>query len=333
MAAVIPEKVHFEPGDEALRVSKELSREPSLKAAGLNLVVDPTGKLLNRRKVVSRKDVIANPRVTKFMHLARRARSSHQAQLRELKNELDSESEDEDQTDDDSEALNSLAGHDTASVASSCSSTVTPPLNIPALSGDMQRVLAKLQAATKKEKADQASEPSDGAPEAKKKPKKAKGEIEDKLLPEKVMDNLRELISADPAEPWAHEDETGDAVDDGEPEQSSKKNKKKTTKKTLQCQNKKEIKKSNEKNGKENRVSETGDAEEPFAITRMKKNMAADCAYIPGSYKDARLKYIKRKRDKGWSWKEACQKWNASAIRASWLEGLSTNELKRRRFI
>ena len=31
--------------------------------AGLNLVVDPTGKLLNRRKVVSRKDVIANPRV------------------------------------------------------------------------------------------------------------------------------------------------------------------------------------------------------------------------------------------------------------------------------
>ena len=29
----------------------------------------------------------------------------------------DSESEDEDQTDDDSEALNSLAGHDTASVA------------------------------------------------------------------------------------------------------------------------------------------------------------------------------------------------------------------------
>ncbi|CAE7494942.1 unnamed protein product [Symbiodinium microadriaticum] len=301
--------------------------------AGLNLVVDPTGKLLNRRKVVSRKDVIANPRVTKFMHLARRARSSHQAQLRELKNELDSESEDEDQTDDDSEALNSLAGHDTASVASSCSSTVTPPLNIPALSGDMQRVLAKLQAATKKEKADQASEPSDGAPEAKKKPKKAKGEIEDKLLPEKVMDNLRELISADPAEPWAHEDETGDAVDDGEPEQSSKKNKKKTTKKTLQCQNKKEIKKSNEKNEKENRVSETGDAEEPFAITRMKKNMAADCAYIPGSYKDARLKYIKRKREKGWSWKEACQKWNASAIRASWLEGLSTNELKRRRFI
>ena len=35
MAAVIPEKVHFEPGDEALRVSKELSREPSLKAVAL----------------------------------------------------------------------------------------------------------------------------------------------------------------------------------------------------------------------------------------------------------------------------------------------------------
>ena len=31
--------------------------------AGLNLVIDPTGKLLTKRKVVSRKDVIANPRV------------------------------------------------------------------------------------------------------------------------------------------------------------------------------------------------------------------------------------------------------------------------------
>ena len=32
MAAVIPEKVHFEPGPEALKVSAELSREPSLIA-------------------------------------------------------------------------------------------------------------------------------------------------------------------------------------------------------------------------------------------------------------------------------------------------------------
>ena len=62
----------------------------------------------------------------------------------------------------------------------------------------LRRVLAKLQAATKKEKADQASEPSDGAPEAKKKPKKAKGEIEDKLLPEKVScPNHMNLANAD----------------------------------------------------------------------------------------------------------------------------------------
>ena len=35
MAAVIPQQVHFEPGAEALRVSKELSQEPSLKAVAL----------------------------------------------------------------------------------------------------------------------------------------------------------------------------------------------------------------------------------------------------------------------------------------------------------
>ena len=35
MAAVIPEKVHFEPGSEALKVSAELSKEPSLIAASL----------------------------------------------------------------------------------------------------------------------------------------------------------------------------------------------------------------------------------------------------------------------------------------------------------
>ena len=33
MAAVIPDKVHFEPGSEALKVSAELSKEPSLIAA------------------------------------------------------------------------------------------------------------------------------------------------------------------------------------------------------------------------------------------------------------------------------------------------------------
>ena len=35
MAAVIPEKVHFEPGSEAVRVSEELSKEPSLLSAPL----------------------------------------------------------------------------------------------------------------------------------------------------------------------------------------------------------------------------------------------------------------------------------------------------------
>ncbi|CAE6962640.1 unnamed protein product [Symbiodinium sp. CCMP2592] len=338
MAAIIPEKVHFEPGAEAVRVSKELSKEESLKAAGLNLVVDPSGKLLNRRKVCSRKDVIANPRVTKFKHLARRARSSHQAQLRELKNELsgllkdvDSESEDEDEgnesDEDDSEALSSLADHD--KVASSSCSVATPPLHIPSLSGEMQQVLAKLQKASRREQPDleaaaerQASEPV--APETKKKPKKVKGQIEEKLFPEKDSCPNHMRVSL-----WAKDDVTGPEGD--EAEQSSKKKPPKKSKKKQQKN--KEIKKPNKEIEKENGGSNNGNAEEPHAITRMKKNMAPDCLYVPGSYKEARLRYINRKREKGWSWKEACAKWNGSAIRASWLEGLSTNELKRRRFI
>ena len=103
MAAVIPEKVHFEPGSEALKVSAELSREPSLITAsslkvvnfmqilsrfsrfgvriatlfvgpikaGLNMIIDPSGKLLTRRKVVSRKDVIANPRAPSLHSIIR----------------------------------------------------------------------------------------------------------------------------------------------------------------------------------------------------------------------------------------------------------------------
>ena len=73
--------------------------------------------------------------------------------------------------------------------------------------------------------------------------------------------------------------------------------------------------------------------EEPEAIQRMKRTMTADCVYVPGSYKEARLRYIAKKRERGFSWREACQKWNQSSARASWLEGLSQNELKRRRFI
>eukprot|EP00439_Symbiodinium_sp_Y106_P016496 s4067_g2.t1 len=126
---------------------------------------------------------------------------------------------------------------------------------------------------------------------------------------------------------WAKEDATGPEGDEEEQGSKNTKNSKKNK------QKKKEIKKSNKESEKGNRDSNSGDAEEPHAITRMKRTMAPDCAYVPGSYKEARLRYIKRKREKGWSWKEACQKWNASAIRGSWLEGLSTNELKRRRFI
>ena len=68
-------------------------------------------------------------------------------------------------------------------------------------------------------------------------------------------------------------------------------------------------------------------SEDTEAMQRMKRTMSEDCAYVPGSYKEARLKFLAKKRS------EACKLWNQSAARASWLEGLSLNELKRRRFI
>ena len=87
--AKLPEKAHFEPCEESKQIGRELAKEESLKNAsqlysyfkkttpdhgpwltlpvskvGLNLVVDRSGKLLSTKKLVSRKDVIANPRVS-----------------------------------------------------------------------------------------------------------------------------------------------------------------------------------------------------------------------------------------------------------------------------
>ena len=148
---------------------------------------------------------------------------------------------------------------------------------------------------------------------------------------------------------WAKDDENGDAgvANEGELKEGKKINKNKKNGKSSksmqketqnsnpgnQKENKEGKKKETKDDKKGNQVSDGGDTKEPEASIRMKRTMSADCVYVPGSYKEARLKYINRKREKGWSWKEACQKWNGSAVRASWLEGLSTNELKRRRFI
>ena len=74
-------------------------------------------------------------------------------------------------------------------------------------------------------------------------------------------------------------------------------------------------------------------SEDTEAMQRMKRTMSEDCAYVPGSYKEARLKFLAKKRKRGYSHSEACKLWNQSAARASRLEGLSLNELKRRRFI
>ncbi|CAE7709926.1 unnamed protein product [Symbiodinium sp. CCMP2592] len=306
------EKVHFEPGSEAVRVSEELSKEPSLISAGLNMVIDPSGKLLTKRcahKCTCRPELglsnwPSNP-VTKFKHLARRARSSHQAQLRELKAELagyldgeDSESEGEEDSqspEDEDAALSSLAEHDDVE---SSSSVVTPPLHIPALTGEMQMVLARLQAKCAKQEPAAASTAEAADPKAvskNKKPKKGvQKDIEEKMLPEKVLDSLRTLIPSEPAKPWAKDDEGGAANGPGDGDEedpdghkkakASKKPKAKKAQDSKNCTaSKVQAKKDPKKEKQDPSTDKKG--EETEAMQRMKRTMTSDCAYVPGSYK------------------------------------------------
>ncbi|CAE7294683.1 unnamed protein product [Symbiodinium sp. CCMP2592] len=253
------------------------------------MVVDPTGKLLTKRKTVSRKDVIANPRVTKFKHLVRRARSSHQAQLREMKQDTESEDEEQSQSDDDGDAaISILAEHDDEG------------WEFQQLCGDP-------------------ASPYPGF--------------------ERLWKALKACLHRNR---WA-KDDSGEATDE-EPEEDEKK-RKKTKKKKAKApakskaskakaqQDQKNTKKDKQTSKKKENSSSQEQGEETEAMQRMKRTMTADCAYVPGSYKEARLRYIAKKRERGFSWKEACEKWNQSSARASWLEGLSVNELKRRRFI
>ena len=85
--------------------------------------------------------------------------------------------------------------------------------------------------------------------------------------------------------------------------------------------------------GSKQKAAEVCGSEDTEALKRMKRTMSEDCSYVPGSYKEARLKFLAKTRKRGYSHSEACKLWNESAARASWLDGLSLNELKRRRFI
>ena len=59
----------------------------------------------------------------------------------------------------------------------------------------------------------------------------------------------------------------------------------------------------------------------------------AGSLYKAGDYKQQRLKYIQRRRDVGWTFREAADAWNESSRKAKLLAGMSKGELKRRRFI
>ncbi|CAE7241909.1 unnamed protein product, partial [Symbiodinium necroappetens] len=236
-----------------------------MNQAGLNMIIDPSGKLLTRRKVVTRK-------VTKFKTLSRRARSSRQVQLRQMKEELapflngdDSEEEPDSASEDDCDdgsALESLATHETVD---DCS-TVTPSFYIPALSPDMQLVLGKLQARQRQQDA-AACEPVKNE-----KPQKDRGEAQVKM--------------------WAKDDADAAPVEGCDDQGGKKKEKSAVAKKPKQNHkspagqevSKKTASHREEKQPKEEaKVCDSGDTE---AMARMKRDMSEDCAYVPGSYKE-----------------------------------------------
>ena len=64
-----------------------------------------------------------------------------------------------------------------------------------------------------------------------------------------------------------------------------------------------------------------------------KKAVDPGSLYKAGDCKQQRLKYIQRRRDVGWTFKEAADAWNESSRKAMLLAGMSKSELKRRRFI
>ena len=66
--------------------------------------------------------------------------------------------------------------------------------------------------------------------------------------------------------------------------------------------------------------------------TSKAKPPVVSSTYQPGSFWDARVAFMKKKRAKGFTHKEACDLWMCSNKRASLLSDLPENELKRRRF-
>ena len=68
------------------------------------------------------------------------------------------------------------------------------------------------------------------------------------------------------------------------------------------------------------------------AKTSKAKPPVVSSTYTPGTFKDARVAFMQKKRAKGFTHLEACKAWMMSNRRANMLSDLSENELKRRRF-
>ena len=73
---------------------------------------------------------------------------------------------------------------------------------------------------------------------------------------------------------------------------------------------------------------------EPVDKKKKKKpaNVPTDCRYVPGEFSQARLRFIRKRQAKGWTFRDASNFWNSSKTRANMLARLPPSERARRRF-
>ena len=119
---------------------------------------------------------------------------------------------------------------------------------------------------------------------------------------------------------WAREDAGDDEDEDEEAEDGNRKQQRK----------RKPQKKKKKKNGSAKKKTK---ATKPSKNGAKKDAAETSSLYKAGDYQKKRMKFIQRRRAVGWTYREACDDWNASACKAKLLAGLSQSELKRRRFI
>ena len=130
---------------------------------------------------------------------------------------------------------------------------------------------------------------------------------------------------------WATEEPEPD--EDGElpprkPSRKGKAQQKVKAKKTMT----KEDALSKQAKGSGKRLNTGDNEEEPKRKKKKPSEAFPDCTYVAGEYSQVRLKFIRKRQAKGWTFKEASACWNTSKTRANILKNMPPSEKARRRF-